>query len=50
MLNRVREKVGAFDYQSGKSQGIFIYVLGMNLGRAANRMIAIHSYQKKTMA
>ena len=27
---RVREKVGIFDYQSGKSQGILIHVLGMN--------------------
>ena len=27
---RVREKVGIFDYRSGKSQGILIHVLGMN--------------------
>ena len=26
----VREKVGVFDYQSGKSQGNLIDVLGMN--------------------
>ena len=33
---RVREKVGIFDSQSGKSQGILIHVLGMDPGWKSN--------------